>query len=228
KIDETNLPCHHPDIKQGLYAVLSVSDTGCGMDEKVKEHIFEPFFTTKEVGKGTGLGLATVHSIVKQSNAHIDVQSEPGKGTRFRIYFPEAVNGGIANEGQHETESIPRGSETILLAEDEDSMRNMIQNFLQSIGYTVLPACNGKDALEIAEKHKDPIHILLTDVVMPEMNGFDLAKHVKNSFPEMKLLFMSGYAKPTDTHKMMKIGDNLIEKPVSIYALAVKLRKILG
>ena len=228
KIDETNLPYHHADIKPGLYAVLSVSDTGCGMDEKVKEHIFEPFFTTKEVGKGTGLGLATVHSIVKQSNAYIDVQSEPGKGTRFRIYFPQAADGGIANEGQHEPESMPHGSETILLAEDEDSMRNMIQNFLQSIGYTVLPACNGKDALEIAEKHKDPIHLLLTDIVMPGMNGFDLAKHVKNSFPEMKLLFMSGYAKPTDTHKMMKIGDNLIEKPVSIYALAVKLRKILG
>jgi PAS domain S-box-containing protein len=228
KIDETNLHYHHSDIKPGLYVMLSVSDTGCGMDKNVKEHIFEPFFTTKEIGKGTGLGLATVYSIIKQSNALIDVQSEPGKGTRFRIYFPKALDDGIANEGQHETENMPRGTETILLAEDEDSMRNMLQNFLQSIGYTVLPACNGKNALEIAKNHKEPIHVLLTDVVMPEMNGFDLAKHVKNSFPEMKLLFMSGHAKPTDTHKMMKIGDNLIEKPVSIYALAVKLRKILG
>jgi two-component system cell cycle sensor histidine kinase/response regulator CckA len=227
EIDGSNSLCHHSDIKPGCYVMLSVSDTGCGMDANVKEHIFEPFFTTKEEGKGTGLGLATVYGIVKQSNAHIDVQSELGKGTRFRIYFPQALNECIADEGQEEA-SLPRGSETILLVEDEDSMRNMLQDFLQSIGYAVLPACNGKEGLELAKNQKGQIHILLTDIVMPKMNGFELARQIKDSFPEIKLLFMSGHAKPTDTRKMMKINNNLIDKPINLYSLATKLREVLG
>jgi PAS domain S-box-containing protein len=227
KIDETNRLGNHSDIDSGAYVMLSVSDTGCGMDEKIKEHIFEPFFTTKEVGKGTGLGLATVYGIVKQSNAHIDVQSELGKGTRFRIYFPQVVNEEVADGEQQGMASVPRGNETILLTEDEESMRMMLQNFLQSIGYAVLPACNGKEALELVEKHKEQIRLLLTDITMPGMNGFELEKQIRDSAPEIKLLFMSGYDNPTITDKMMKISDNLIQKPINLPALAVKLRKIL-
>ena len=227
KIDETNRLGNHSGIDSGAYVMLSVSDTGCGMDEKIKEHIFEPFFTTKEVGKGTGLGLATVYGIVKQSNAHIDVQSELGKGTRFRIYFPQVVNEEVADGEQEGMASIPRGNETILLTEDEESMRRMLQNFLQSIGYAVLPACNGKEALELVEKHKKQIHLLLTDIAMPGMNGFELAKQIRNSSPEIKLLFMSGYVNPTKTDIMMNTSGKFIQKPIVLHALAAKLREIL-
>jgi PAS domain S-box-containing protein len=227
KIDDTNCDAHPPGIKSGSYVMLSVSDTGCGMDDKIMEHIFEPFFTTKEVGKGTGLGLATVYGIVKQGNGYIDAQSELGKGTRFRIYFPQASGEAFSKEKQKEVAITPHGSETILLAEDEDCIRLMLKDFLKSIGYTVISACNGKEALEFAKNHKEPVHLLLTDVVMPGMNGFELAKQVKEFLPETKILFMSGYAKPTDTHKMMRINDNLIQKPIVLHALAVKLREIL-
>jgi PAS domain S-box-containing protein len=215
-------------IKSGLYVMLSVSDTGCGMDNDVKEHIFEPFFTTKDVGKGTGLGLAIIYGIVKQANAYIDVQSELGKGTRFQIYFPQVVEEVTAEEEWRSVASFPRGSETIMISEDEESIRLMLEDFLKSIGYTVLTACNGKEALELAESHKGKIHLLLTDIVMPGMNGFELAKRLKKALPEIKLLFMTGYIKPTSTQEMMKIKDNLIDKPVSIHALSIKLREILG
>ena len=227
KIDESSRLGHNPDLKPGLYVVLSVSDTGCGMEDYVRERMFDPFFTTKEAGKGTGLGLATVYGIVKQSDAHIDVQSELEKGTRFRIYFPQAVNEEAADAEQQRMASIPSGNETILLADDEESMRMMLQNFLQSIGYAVLPACNGKEALELAEKHKNKIHLLLTDIVMPVMNGFELAKQIRNSAPEIKLLFMSGYDNPTKTDKMIWTSGNSIQKPIDLPALAVKLREIL-
>jgi CheY-like chemotaxis protein len=227
KIDGSNRLDHHSDINPGSYVMLSVSDTGCGMDDKVKGHMFEPFFTTKEVGKGTGLGLATVYGIVKQSRAYIDFQSELGKGTRFRIYFPQSVNEDVSHEERQETANIPRGSETILLVEDEDSIRVMLQDFLQSIGYAILPACNGKEAFELARNRKKRIHLLLTDVVMPGMNGFELAKRVKKLLPGIKLLFMSGYANQTDTQEMLKMNKNLIQKPISISDLGVKLREIL-
>ncbi len=227
-IDGLGSLAHLQDVTPGLYVMLSVSDTGCGMDDKVREHIFEPFFTTKEIGKGTGLGLATVYGIIKQSNAHIDVQSEPGKGAVFQLYFPKIKSECNTDENMNEVTSFPGGTETILITEDEDNIRLMLKDFLQSIGYTVLTACNGKEALELAESHKGKIHLLLTDIVMPGMNGFELAKHLRDSYPEIELLFMSGYAKPTDTHKMMDITDNLIDKPIAIHALAVKLRKILG
>ncbi len=227
KIDKSNRLCHHADIVPGSYVMLSVSDTGCGMDDKVREHIFEPFFTTKEVGKGTGLGLATVYGIVKQSNAHIDVQSELGKGTMFRIYFPRIATGDATHKGRQETAIIPLGTETILLAEDQDGVRGMLQIFLQSIGYTVLPACNGKEALELAKNYAGQIHVLLTDIVMPGMNGFDLSKDMKILLPEIKLLFMSGYNEPTDSNKTITISDNFIQKPIQLDVMSVKLRKIL-
>jgi signal transduction histidine kinase len=225
EIDETDCINNHPDIKTGRYVKFSVSDTGCGMDEKVMEHIFEPFFTTKEAGKGTGLGLATVFNIIKQSNAHIDVQSEPGKGARFLIYFPQVA--GDADKEKKGVEIMPGGTETILLAEDENSLLEMIMCLLQSLGYAVLPAGNGKEALEIIANHKGQIHLLLTDIVMPGMNGFELAGHMKDLWPEVKTLFMSGYAEPTGTRKMMKTSDNFIQKPIYQYTLAVKIREIL-
>ncbi|MFA6290817.1 MAG: response regulator [Victivallales bacterium] len=227
KIDETNRTGHHQDIKPGHYVMLSVSDTGCGMDDKVKEHMFEPFFTTKEVGKGTGLGLATVYSIVKQSNGFIDVQSEPGKGAQFRIYFPQAAGEGALNEEQQDMVIIPVGNETILLVEDEESIRMMLQSFLQSIGYSVLSASNGKKALKLAENHKKTIHLLLSDVVMPGMNGYELGNHLKNLLPGIKQLFMSGYTKPSAANEMVKANNNLIQKPLSLHTLGIKLREIL-
>ncbi len=228
KVDETSRLGNHSDINPGLYVMLLISDTGCGMDDKVRKHIFEPFFTTKEVGKGTGLGLATVYGIVKQSNAHIDVQSELGKGTIFRIYFPKTVDEGVSNEKQKDAAIMPKGSETILLAEDEDSMRKMLQNFLQSLGYVVIPARNGKEALEIIEKRKGQINLLFTDIVMPGMKGFELAKQARNLSPEIKLLFMSGYdGKPADTDKTMQTSDDFIQKPLVLHTLSVKLREIL-
>jgi PAS domain S-box-containing protein len=230
KIESSSDRYHHgSDIKPGSYVMLSIRDTGCGMDDNVREHIFEPFFTTKDVGKGTGLGLATVYGIVKQSNAFIDVQSEPGKGTTFLIYFPRVVDEETADQEHIRTvTTMPRGSETILLAEDEDIIRRMLQDFLRSIGYAVLSASNGKEALELAQKHKGEIHLLLTDIVMPKLNGFELSKQLRNLFPEIKLLFMSGYAKPADIHKMIGVTNNLIDKPINLYAMAVKIREVLG
>ncbi len=227
KIDETNRIAHHLDIKPGSYVMLSVKDTGCGMDDKIKEHIFEPFFTTKEVGKGTGLGLSTVYGIVKHSNAYIDVQSEIGKGTRFRIYFPKGVDERTEYERKQEEADLLGGPETILLVDDEDIIRGMLQNFLESIGYTVLAACSGQEALALAENHKGKVNLLLTDVVMPGMNGFELAMRVKNSFPEIKLFFMSGYNNPKDKYEMIEANENLIQKPICIYTLASRIRKIL-
>jgi PAS domain S-box-containing protein len=225
KIDETNRLDHNSAIKPGAYVMLSVRDIGCGMDEKVKEHIFESFFTTKAVGKGTGL--STVYGIVKQSDAYIDVQSELGKGTRFLIYFPQAVDECMSQEEQHEAESMPHGNETILLTEDDDVMRDMLQNFLQSIGYAVIPSCNGEEALEIIKKRKGQIPLLFTDVVMPGIKGFELAKQAIDLFPEIKVLFMSGYNSPTDINERMKTSGNFIQKPIALPALAVKLREIL-
>jgi PAS domain S-box-containing protein len=228
KIDSGNRIAHESVIAPGLYVMFSVSDTGCGMDENIRNHIFEPFFTTKGIGKGTGLGLPTVYAVVKQSNAHIVVQSEPEKGTMFQIYFPKFVNERAASEAIKEEENFPRGSETILIAEDQDSIRLMLKNFLESIGYNVLIAGNGKEALELAGSHKGQIHLLLADLVLTGMNGLELAKCLKNSNPRIELLLMSGYANPTDTNKIMDTTDNFIDKPICIHALAVKLRSILG
>lgn len=227
EVDDSNRATHHTDIKTGSYVVLSVTDTGCGMDDKVKEHIFEPFFTTKEIGKGTGLGLAIIYGIVKQSSAYIDVQSELGKGTTFRIYFPMADRATTTDEESKRLSPIPGGNETILLVEDEAIIRDLLHEFLKSVGYQVLSAGNASDALELAGRHKGEIHLMLTDIVMPGMNGFELAKKLRKSLPKTKLLFMSGYAKPTDTHGMIRLTNNLINKPISIHDLAIKLREIL-
>src|SRR6266446_203511 len=183
-----------PPMTPGLYVLLSVTDTGHGMDDATKTHIFEPFFTTKEVGKGTGLGLATVYGVVKQSGGFIWVISSPGKGTTFEIYLPQ-VSGPVPKfDLETKPSAIPHGSETILVAEDEAGVRELACQFLRVKGYTVLEAKDGREALEIATKHSGPIHLLLSDMVMPKMNGGELAGRLKAIRPKIRVAFMSGYS----------------------------------
>ena len=194
-IDET-AALKRPPLTPGRYVRLAVGDTGTGMDEATRAHIFEPFFTTKEVGKGTGLGLATVYGIVKQSGGYIWVDSTPGKGTTFEIYLPQA-SGKTTSEAEPEEKfsSAARGSETILVVEDEAGVRELACQFLRVKGYTVLDAGSGPEALEIAGRHPATIHLLLTDMVMPRMSGEELTTQLRTARPEIRVAFMSGYSK---------------------------------
>jgi PAS domain S-box-containing protein len=218
----------HPSVKPARYVMIAVSDTGTGMDAKTQERIFEPFFTTKEQGKGTGLGLATVYGIVKQSEGSIWVYSQLGKGTTFKIYFPcvdEAIellepSGGLAE--------LPRGTETILLAEDAEGMRDLISEFLTRNGYTVLTAESSEELFSVRERYDAPIDLLLTDVVMPGMNGRDLADRLRVVHPDMHVIYMSGYTSDTIVHHgVLREGIDFIEKPFSEEALMRKLREVL-
>ncbi len=217
-------------VRPGRYVQLTISDTGCGMDRETQSHIFEPFFTTKEQGKGTGLGLATVYGIVKQSGGNIWVYSEPGHGTIFKIYLPLVE---AASEGPGRVErskESPRGSETILVVEDDASLREITCNFLQSSGYTVMPVESPEEALQVAECHNGPIDFLLTDVVMPKMNGRELATSLIKVRPGIKVLYVSGY---TDgivrdgVHGALEDGLAFLQKPYTRYALTVKIREVL-
>jgi PAS domain S-box-containing protein len=226
ELDETNLS-QHAYAKPGRYVMLSVSDTGCGMDKETQARIFEPFFTTKGEGVGTGLGLSTVYGVVKQSGGYIWVYSEPGKGARFKIYFPlvEAAADPVA---QPETSEIPRGSETILLVEDDDSMRDLTRTCLLSAGYTVLDVQNGADAIHAASHHAGPLELLLTDVVMPGINGRQLAESLSTLKPELHILYMSGYtADLVAQHGILDPHVVLLEKPFTKEALLRKVRKVL-
>lgn len=182
------------DVRAGPYAVLTVTDTGCGMDEATLARVFEPFFTTKVQGKGTGLGLATAYGIVKQSGGHIEVESEPGQGTTFRVYLPIAEEGIPTVPVAQELTRTPVGTETVLLAEDEAAVRSLLRRTLEQKGYVVLEACNGKEALQLCREHDGPIHVLLTDVVMPHLNGPELARQVQLLHPDVRVIFLSGYA----------------------------------
>ncbi len=217
----------HIAVKPGRYLVLSVSDTGVGMTREVKERVFEPFFTTKGTGKGTGLGLSTVYGIVKQSGGNIWVYSEPGRGTTLKIYLPR-VDEPIAVFKEKFEEDLPRGSETILVVEDEEEVRKLAARILQRQGYKVLEAPQGGDALLICEQHQDPIHLMLTDVVMPGMSGYQLAKRLESLQPGMEVLYMSGY---TDSaiaqHGVLGEGVNYIQKPFTVDGLARKVREVL-
>ena len=210
----------------GHYVLLSLADTGHGMDEETKTHIFEPFFTTKEVGKGTGLGLATVYGVVKQSGAYIWVESEVGRGTTFEIYFPPARERVTQGKDEPKPSSEPRGSEVILVVEDEAGVRELTCEFLKVSGYAVLEAKDGFEALDIVARHTDPIHLMLTDMVMPKMSGRELAARLKAIRPDVRTLFMSGYSEYTS-------GDQpasqlpLLQKPFSISSLAEKIREVL-
>lgn len=219
----------HSDAVCGEYAVLSFSDNGRGMSKEVMEHLFEPFFTTKGVGEGTGLGLATVYGIVKQNGGHINVYSEPGQGTTFKIYLPRYAAGPATLAPMEEPEQpLLRGRETILLVEDEPAILRLTTSMLKHLGYQVLPAGNPGVAVRLAEEHAGVIHLLMTDVVMPEMNGQDLAKRLSSLHPNLKCLFMSGYtANVIAHHGVLDEGVQFIQKPFSMKALANKIREAL-
>jgi len=222
---------NRPEMKSGDYVMLGITDTGTGMEPQVTEHIFEPFYTTKEQGKGTGLGLATVHGIVKQNKGEIFVYSEINKGTTFKVYLPRCLETGsvattLTSDGGKQ--EIPRGTETILMVEDDDGVRDMLADFLSSLGYTVLEAENGEDALQICSKYHGSIDLLLSDVVMPRMSGPELVKKLENSYPDLVVLYMSGYTENAIVHHgVLEDGINFLQKPISPMVLARNLRELL-
>lgn len=223
----------HPPavLSPGKYVMLAVTDNGCGMDAETQAHIFEPFFTTKEKGKGTGLGLATVYGIVKQSGGYVWVYTEPGRGTSFKVYLPRIEDEQTARgrDGKSEARELPRGSETVLLVEDEKGVRELAREYLELTGYTVIAAEDGHTALELAAMHVGPIQLLMTDVVMPGISGRELAGRVKAIRPEIKVLFMSGYTDQAVVHHGILDNDAaLLQKPFTMAALAAKLREILS
>jgi len=219
----------HESVLPGHYVMIAVSDTGIGMDAETQARIFQPFFTTKEQGKGTGLGLATTYGIVKQSEGHIGVYSEPGKGTTFKVYLPridQAVE--VIAPTQVPVDEPPRGCETILLVEDEEAVRSLARGLLESSGYEVLEANGAHEALQVGKRHKERIHLLLTDVVMPQMSGRELAEHLAPLHPETKVLYMSGYADNAVVHHgLLDPSAFFLQKPFTADALARKLREVL-
>jgi two-component system, cell cycle sensor histidine kinase and response regulator CckA len=219
----------HPGFTSGEYVMVAVSDNGCGITKEVLEHLFEPFYTTKDVGKGTGLGLATIYGIIKQNNGFINVYSEPGNGTTFKIYLPR-LTGTTLESSQESVVKTPKGNgELILLVEDEPMILDVSRTMLETLGYEVLAAGASSEALRQAEEHAGGIHLLITDVVMPEMNGRDLSKLLAEIQPGLKCLFTSGYtANAIAHHGIIDEGVNFIQKPFSLHNLAVKIREVLG
>jgi two-component system sensor histidine kinase EvgS len=218
----------HAGFKPGEFVMLAVSDDGHGMDKEIRDKIFEPFFTTKPLGQGTGLGLGTVYGVVKQNGGFINVYSEPDKGTTFHLYLPRHV-GKAAKVQKQRTAEIPYGhGETILVVEDEVSILNLTRKMLEELGYSVLTAGRPGDALQLAEEHAGKIDLLITDVVMPEMNGKELAERLRGLYPALKYLFMSGYtANVIAHHGILDEGIHFIQKPVSKKDLAAKVREAL-
>jgi two-component system, cell cycle sensor histidine kinase and response regulator CckA len=217
-------PAGHPEAKPGEYVLLSVTDTGCGMDEKTQGRIFEPFFTTKALGKGTGLGLATVYGIVKQSGGYISVDSEVDRGSRFRIYLPRERT--RATDAESSKRPAPTGgTETILVVEDDDSIRRLIQRVLKPAGYTVLTAPSGEAALKLCEQRGGPVHLLLTDVVMPSMSGSAVAAKVAEARPGVRVLYMSGYL--DEAVGVSVLALDFIHKPFTASGLLARVREAL-
>jgi len=226
-LDET-YSRQHAYVKEGHYVMLSFSDTGGGMDKQTQAKIFEPFFTTKDPGKGTGLGLSTVYGIVKQNGGYIWVYSEVGKGATFRIYFPRAEGVEHGTEKEAVQPLPPRGTETVLLVEDEDPLRQLARTCLETGGYKVLSVPNAKAALELIEQTPDPIDLLLTDVIMPGMSGRELANIVTRLRPGIKVLFMSGYTNDLIAqYGVLEAGTLLLEKPFTLYSLLDKVDSAL-
>ncbi len=219
---------NHVAVKPGCYSMVSVSDTGVGMTPDVRERVFEPFFTTKERGRGTGLGLSTVYGIVKQSGGNIWVDSKPGYGTTFKICLPRVD--GVLKQAEEKKihEKLPRGDETILVVEDEEKVLKLVSQILQVQGYKVLEASRGDDALLISEQHKGRIHLMVTDVVIPDMNAHELAKRLAPLRPEMKVLYMSAYPGNTVVHQsVLEKKVDFIQKPFTIAGLGKKVRQVL-
>jgi PAS domain S-box-containing protein len=218
----------YPYVRPGRYVHLSVSDTGMGMSEEVRTRVFEPFFTTKPLGKGTGLGLATVYVIVKQSGGYIWISSVPGEGATFDIYLPGVVEAAPPMAGGLEVQSeYPKGTETILVLEDEESLRAVTCECLSAGGYSVLQAGRGDHAIEVAQQYKEPIHLILSDVVLPDISGPSAVETVRALHPETKVLFVSGYAEVPVAQKLIKEGAILLQKPVSRSDLMRKVDEIL-
>jgi two-component system cell cycle sensor histidine kinase/response regulator CckA len=219
----------HVDITAGRYVMLTVSDTGIGMDAETQARIFEPFFTTKELGRGTGLGLAIVYGIVRQSGGHISVHSQPGKGTAFKVYLPALRSGELRkNESPQERQPLPRGTETILLVEDEQGVRSLARAVLEAQGYTVLAAEDPEKAIQTSEAHPGPIALLLTDVVMPKMNGRRLAEYLAFLRPEMRILYMSSYPDEALVRQgVTEAGSPFLQKPFAPDSLVMKVREVL-
>jgi len=219
----------HVDVTPGRYALICITDTGTGMTARERERAFEPFFTTKAVGKGTGLGLSTVHGVVAQSGGHIWLYSEPGEGTTFKIYLP------VVDSGQGEPVSMERrapaeltGDETVLVVEDEPSVRTLACEVLRRFGYHVLEAADPDQAVRESHRHEGPVHLLLTDVVMPRASGLQLARQLSVERPDLKVLYMSGYTDNAIVHHgVLDPGTALLEKPFSAAQLARKIREIL-
>jgi two-component system cell cycle sensor histidine kinase/response regulator CckA len=218
----------HISVIPGPYVRLSVGDTGCGMTPEVMEKIFEPFFTTKEKEHGTGLGLSTVYGIVKQSGGNIWVYSEPGYGTTFKIYLPRVREDADILASQENMSELPRGNETVLLVEDETSVRSLAAHVLREQGYNVLEAANGNEALQRMREYREKVQLLVTDVVMPQMGGEKLFEHLSAELRDLKALFISGYSDMIIRHHVLSRSDMpFLEKPFSPKALALKVRKVL-
>ncbi len=219
----------HAEVIPGEYVMLRVSDTGIGMAEEIRAHIFEPFFTTKEMGKGTGLGLATCFGIVKQSNGHIEVDSELNQGTTFKIYLPRSEEAASFLAGLAKDGDFPRGTETVLVVEDEMLVRELAVRTLRGQGYTVLEATNGEEALRMArgqEGHN--IHLLLTDVIMPRLGGKELVNQLKTERPNLKVMFMSGYADKDIVRDQVSGAQAVfLQKPFLPETLAYEVRNAL-
>lgn len=219
----------HPEVSPGEYVILAVSDTGTGMTAEVQTHLFEPFFTTKEPGRGTGLGLATCYSIVKQNGGHITVYSELGRGTTVKVYLPRTE--GTAGElpATIPCRILPRGTEPIMLVEDDPAIRRMAARILRQQGYAVLEAATGADALrKIQEQPEDGLRLLITDIVMPEMNGKELAQTVKKRCPQAKVLYISGYTQNVVVHHgILDPGINFLQKPFTLEDFACKVREVI-
>jgi hypothetical protein len=227
EVDEQYAYEHGVAVPPGPYVMLAVSDTGAGMDEVTRGRIFEPFFTTKAPGKGTGLGLSTVYGIVKQSDGFIWVYSEVGQGTSFKIYLPQVAE--VTGGKRHSPTVAPaHGTETILLVEDVEGLRTLATRILESAGYTVLLAANGEEALLVLERYKEPVHLLVTDVVMPGISGQNLAKRLDRTAPGTKVLYMSGYTDDIIVrHGVLDEGMPFLSKPFTVVELTRKVREVL-
>jgi CheY-like chemotaxis protein len=215
-------------LDPGTYVKLSVIDTGVGLDGATKHRVFEPFFTTKSIGKGTGLGLATVYGIVKQALGEVTVDSKPGEGATFTVYLPATEQAALPHVGESRSDRLPVGSETLLLCEDDKLVRRLAQRMLLTAGYNVLVASNGAEALELAEKHSDRIHMLVTDIVMPDMNGRQVADALTKRFTDLKVLYVSGYTSNVIAHHgVLEDGVELLSKPFTYHGLLTRVRAIL-
>jgi two-component system, cell cycle sensor histidine kinase and response regulator CckA len=226
-LDESYARAHEP-VRPGRYVMIAVSDTGIGMSDETKARIFEPFFTTKEQGKGTGLGLATVYGIVKQSDGYVWAYSEQGRGTTFKIYLPRVDESASPRERKAREPARPRGNETILLVEDDEQVRDSTRKMLEFLGYRAIVADGGAQALELLDRHSGGLDLLVTDVVMPKLSGPKVVEELRRQRPGLKALYLSGY---TDEgivrHGVLQAGIPFLQKPFTLDALARKVREVL-